>query len=256
MGGALDTFHYGSSGELRDRQLRMRLDLYGHVMRGAWTLAFDAPVVHNRILDAPSTPPLPCSSDYCANVTSIGEATLQVRHATNDWLTPMLAVRSDVWNAGTRGRWANAGQGSTSLVATLGLSLRPGAWQISARPYYALVIGTPVETGAGVEWLPPDHTGGSVGVARSLGWTWSELKVRGFTRLGGVDFGPEWTEIYPSEWVWSGLRYGELRLEARTGVEVRGVWVSTSVNRVVVQRNGPKDSWQFTLGVSRRLGED
>ena len=249
VGGAFDTFRYGSSGELRDRQLRYRLDLYAHVERERWTLAVDGPLVHNRIRDLPETPPAPCSSDYCDPVTTVGEVGLQARYALREWVTPMLGVRSDFWNAGTRHRWANAGQGATSLVGTVGLVARPGAWQLTATPYYAFVLGTQV----GDERLPHDHAGGSVAVARTLGWTWSELGLRGWTRLGGVDHGPDWS-AYSSEWRWAALRYRELRAEASTGLEVGGVWVSLYGNRVIWQRNGPRDSWQVGLGVARTVG--
>jgi len=228
--------------------MRYRLDLYGQVVRGPWTLAADAPLMHNRILDDPATPPVPCSSDYCANLTSVGEAGLELRY-TRAWVTPMLAVRTDFWNAGTRHRWANAGLGATSVVGRVGLVANPGEWRLSAVPYYALVIGTEVNG----ERLPYDHTGAALTAAHSLGPTWTEVTLSGMTRLGGVDHGPEWTAAYGPEWIWAGLRYQELRAEVKTGMEIRGLWWSLYASRVLVQRNGPRDAWSFGVGAARTV---
>ena len=248
-GAGLSTFHYGASGNLRDRQLRTRVDAYGAVGFGpGLQVSLDAPFVHNRLIDHPDHPPRPCGTDFCANTTSVGEAGLHLRWAVLGGATRLVVgagVRSDAWNAGTRGRWTNAGFGGTVGVGEVVAARDIGPIEVLGRGYYAW---------APQAWLL-DHTGALVQVGGG-----SRVRVEGFgtfhTRLGGVEYGDGWTDDLPAEWIWAQLNYREVQAGGKLSIPLGDrAGVHASAQRVVWQQNGPKDTWSGALGVHRMLGE-
>ncbi|MCP4807808.1 MAG: hypothetical protein GY913_09740 [Proteobacteria bacterium] len=251
-GAGLSTFHYGASGNLRDRQLRFRGDTYM-----AWGLgrsvqiSLDAPLVHNRVVDHVDHPPRPCSTDFCSNVTTIGESGLHLRWGVLGGQTRLVlgaGVRTDAWNAGTRGRWANAGFGGTSVLGEVVVARDLGPIELLGRGYYSLAIQPN-------PW-PLDHTGGLVQLGAWTGPVHVEAFGTFHTRLGGVEYGDGWADGTPDEWIWATLNYREVQAGGKLSIplgEQAGLHVSAQ--RVLWQQNGPKDTWSGAIGVHRMLGK-
>jgi hypothetical protein len=257
------TFQYGSSGELRDRQARARLDTYAALGLGRrLQLAVDAPLVRTGILiDHEDRPP--CredrADDWCAPVTTLGESGLhgRLRLGGGDTRGAVdVGLRSDRWNAWQRARWTNAGQGATTLVASGVFGQKLGRADLVAYGRYGFVIGQPVELSTGLtERLPYDWVAGGLQLGLPTGALWSQASVTGFSRLGGEDFGSSWTETYPSAWIWSGLAYRELRGELKTSIPLGdSSGLHLSLGRVLVAANGPRDAWDASVGVHRYWG--
>ena len=257
------TFQYGSSGNLRDRQVRARLDTYAAVGLGErFQLAVDAPFLRSGILvDFEDRPP--CNEDrdddWCAPVTTLGEAGLhgRLRLGGGDTRGALgLGFRSDRWNAWQRHRWTNVGQGASTLVAQGVFGQKLGRADLVIEARYGFVLGQSVQLQTGsTTRLPHDWVAGGLQLGFPTGPTWSQASVGGFTRLGGEEFGTAWTETYPSEWVWSGLRYRELRGELKTSVPLgESSGLHLAVGRVLVAANGPRDTWDVSVGVHRYWG--
>lgn len=249
-GAGLSTFRYGAAGTLRDRQLRFRGDTYlGWGLGRSVQVSLDAPFVHNRLIDHPDHPVRPCGTDFCDDVTTVGESGLHLRWGALGGSTRLVlgaGVRTDFWNAGTRGRWANAGFGGTSLVGEAIVARDVGPIELLARGYYAFAV-------APNPW-PLDHTGGAL----QIGWSGPvrvEAFATGSARLGGVEYGPDWTDGTPDEWIWASLAYRDVQAGGKLSIPLGDrAGLHASAQRVVWQQNGPKDTWSGTLGVHRMFG--
>ncbi len=257
------TFQYGSSGELRDRQGRARLDTYASMGLGPrFQLAVDLPLVRTGILIDHADRP-PCSQDrtddWCAPVTTLGESGLhgRVRIGGGSRRGALdLGLRSDLWNAWQRARWTNAGQGATTLVSSGVFGQKLGPADLTVYGRYGFVIGQAVELDSGLtERLPYDWVAGGLQLGLPTGPVWSQASVTGWSRLGGEDFGASWTDTYPSEWIWSGLAYRELRGELKTSAPLgQAAGLHVAVGRVLLAANGPRDAWDASVGVHRYWG--
>lgn len=249
------TFEYGSSGSIRDRQVRARADLYGAWGTGGRVqLSLDLPVVHAWVIEYPDRDPCPTSGDYCTPVTTIGESGVHARYlavATPVRVAVGLGARTDAWNAGTRARWTNVGLGTTSLVGSALVSGEGGGLGADGWASYALVFGREADV-PGRPRLPADVLSGGVAGRLALGAAQFELAVTGWARLGGSEFA-EWNELYAgSDDPWAGLAYRELVVRGKTSFEVApGLGVHLSLGRVVLAANGPKDATDVTIGLHR-----
>lgn len=254
----LSTFESGASGLPRDRQLRSRVDLYGaYGILDVLQLSADAPLVHNRVMEL-GRAPCPTEDDYCDPVTSVGQAGMQLRLrllARPITATLGLGLRSDAWNASTRGRWTNAGLGTTQGVASavLGGDAQRLGWV--AHAHYARVAGREVEAADG-ERLPADELLGGLAGRLHVQRSAVELELSGRTRLGGMEFGDAWFDaLYPTEDRWAALAYREVAARAKLSLplgEASGLHVSAG--RVILAANGPRDTTDISVGVHRYWG--
>lgn len=263
-GAGVNTFQYGSSGLIRDRQWRLRADFYGAVgLSERAQLSLDGPFVQTFVQDLGDRGPCPSDAyegDYCDPVTTAGEVGLTGRYAlSRDTVKSVveLGVRTDAWNAGTRGRWTNAGLGTTSLVGGL-LGEAHRTWEgvdigVVAGARYRLVAGRDVDAGLGAERLPGDAVHGVVELSARSGRTTGQLGLSGMSRLAGVEFGPDYVDYYRlTQDRWASLRYRELRGEAKLSRALSdNAGVHLTVGRVLVARNGPRDALDVSLGVHR-----
>lgn len=260
VGVGLSTFQHGSAGVIRDRQVRPRLDLYGAWGLGErWQVSADLPVVAAFVVEHPDRGP--CPSDDCAPLVTLGEAGVTGRLAL--WrdgvhLTAGLGLRTDAWNAGTRSRWTNAGQGVSSAVALLVAErtwgpghavVAWGAWQA--------VWGREVDPGTGVE--PASVPSDGWGAAVEGRFRWGPLTLEGALTARGRAGGYAHEDWLQQGWSATEDRWGALawrELAARAW----GSWpageassVVIGVGRVLVAANAPKDTWDVTIGVVRTL---
>lgn len=257
-GVGVDTFRLGASGVPRDRQLRTSLDLYGAVGLGrGFQLAVDAPVVAVRVLDDPAQGPCPGADAWCGPVTTVGEAGLtgRLRGAAGPWSgAAELSLRTDAWNAPTRGWWTNAGQGTSRVAAQVAGARGFGERvpiEVGARVGYGLVFGRLVTLDGDEVRVPADTLGGAVmGEVRPGPWSVG-LGASGWTRLWGLPWGPEWQQqLAGSEDLWAALRYREVRAEVRAGRSLgRGVGIYARGSRVLWADSGPADDTQVGVGV-------
>jgi len=251
------TFATGSSGLDRDRQLRLRLDLYAAVSLGpSLQLSADLQGQHNRVLEDPTQGPCPAADDYCDPTTAFGESGVHLRRQVETRgpaLTLGLGARSDAWNGETRGRWTNAGLASSSLVATLVVEherdgTRPltlVGWAHGVR-----VLGTSTDNGG---HSPSSAVMGGASGATELGPASIELAVNGMTRLGGLEYGDAWVETWrPTDDRWAALRYRHLAARAKLSLPLGPLaGLHLSVGRVLLAANGPRDALDVSLGVHR-----
>lgn len=256
-GVGVSTFATGVTGGARDRQYRARVDTYGALgLREGLQLSVDLPLVRTGVIDADGVAPCPTDSDYCDPVTTVGEVGVHLRQRVVDTgrfrVAADLGLRSDQWNAGTRGRWINAGQGTSSVVGSAIADAVLGPVTLSAWWRYGLVVGRPVTRDDGVvEWLPPDWTGGGLHGALPLGPLWLTAGGSSVFRLGGADFDGDWA-AYPREDRWSALKYREIRAEAKLSLPLGdNAGLHLGAGRVVWVQNGPEGMWDVGLGVHR-----
>ncbi|MCB9746458.1 MAG: hypothetical protein H6740_28025 [Alphaproteobacteria bacterium] len=248
------TFQYGSSGLIRDRQMRGRVDLYGAVGLGhRLQLSVDAPLIHAWVLEHEDRGPCPREGDYCDPVTTVGESGLHLRwQALQGPLSLSLdaGLRSDAWNAGTRQRWTNAGLGTTQVLSSVVLerSWPEAGWGAQAWGRYGLVFGRPV----GDLRLPADTLAGGLAVQRAWRSTRVELSVGAWTRLGGAEF-EDWVGRYSAlDDRWAALAYRQLSARLKWSFplgETGGLHVSAG--RVLLAANGPEDATDLSVGVHR-----
>lgn len=253
----VSTFATGVTGGARDRQYRARIDTYGALgLREGLQLSVDLPVVRTGVIDTEGVAPCPTDSETCDPVTTVGEVGVHLRKRMVDTgrvrVAADVGVRSDQWNAGTRGRWINAGQGASSVIGSAVGDAVLGPITLSAWWRYALVVGRPVTRDDGlVEWLPPDWTGGGLHAVLPLGLLWLTAGGSGLFRLGGVDFDGDWDQ-YPREDRWAALRYREIRGEAKLSLPLgEQAGLHLGVGRVLWVENGPEGMWDVGLGMHR-----
>ena len=263
-GTGVGTFERGSSGELRDRQWRGHLDLYGAVGATDWLqLAADAPLVVAGVQQIDGRGPCPTTAyepDYCDTTATLGEVGLSARARILGGQTALaagLGVRSDAWNAGTRHRWTNAGLGTTAAVGSLVGGRRFLVGGVVAGALAAgelrLVAGREVDAGLGASRLPGHAVAGLVELWADPGPARLQLGLSGTTRLSGVDFGRDYTDYYrftPDRW--ASLRYEALRAELKVSVPLsEEVGLHVAAGRVAAAANGPRDAADLSVGVHR-----
>jgi hypothetical protein len=256
---ALGSFQYGSSGLIRDRQLRARADLYGAVgLTDRLQLSLDAPVMRTWVLELEDRGPCPTDGyegDYCDPVTGVGEAGLHARYRVASGLVVGAGVRSDAWNAGTRQRWTNIGLGTTSLVGSLIVGRERERLGVVGAAHYRLTLGRAVDAGLGEVSLPGDTVAGLVELRYSPPQIRPEfrLALSGMSRLWGVEYGPEYVDYYrltPDRW--ASLAYRELKGAAQVSLPLEDhSGLHLSFSRVIVAANGPKDAMDLSLGFHR-----
>lgn len=245
------TFQYGSSGAIRDRQLRSRVDLYAAHGFGPVQLSFDAPLMAATVLER-GHPPCP-REDYCETTVGAGEAGLHAFVALPAGpinASAGLGVRADPWNSGTRGRWTNLGQGTVSGVASVVGGATSGPWSLEAWAHYIAVVGREVE-GPLDGRLPSDAVSGGL----NLGWSGPvsvQLGVTGFSRTGGVEY-QDWVGVYSgAEDRWSALAYREIVARGKLSLPLGDTaGLHLGLGRVLVAANGPRDATDISLGLHR-----
>jgi len=263
-GAGLGTFQYGSSGLSRDRQWRARVDLYGaYGLSDRLQLSLDAPLVRNWVQDDPGEGPCPTGAyegDYCDPVTGAGEAGLHARYRLVQGpprLVAGLGVRGDPWNAGTRGRWTNAGLGCVSAVASLIAGVDGSAGGVGlgavANGHYRLTLGRAVDAGLGEVALPADEVSAAL-----EGWAARDALRFGLglgyvARLWGVEYGDDYVDHYRHvQDRWASLQYRALRGEARASWAIaEAAGLHLAAGRVLIAANGPKDALDVSLGMHR-----
>jgi len=258
------TFHYGSSGAIRDRQWRTRADLYGaYGVSDRLQLSLDGPFVVNGVQDDPAEGPCPTEGyegDYCDTTVSLGEIGLHARYRFTDGpkLVAGLGVRTDAWNADTRQRWTNAGLGTTSLVGSLIGGHDWESFGLVAAAHYRLTFGRVVDAGLGEVDLPGDEIVGQLEARVPAGPVELHASVGGVSRLAGVEYGDEYIDYYRlTEDRWASLRYRALRAEAKVSVPLGDfAGLHVAAGRVLIAANGPRDATDLSVGVHRYLPPD
>lgn len=261
VGAGVGTFRTGMSGFTRDRQIQLRAAGFAAVgLPGQLEASVSVPVVASFVVEDPEQGPCP-AVDYCATTVSVGTIAVGVRRQLFTSPLPVsvgLAVYGDPWNAGTRSRWTNVGQGIVGgglTAATgvggelgesaLGLDLTAGWWPTFGREAVS-------QSGQTRRAPVGPATGSLAGWLRRGDWTVA-LATRGQQRLGGVPYGGEWVnEWRQTEDRWSINRYGELRAEAKLSWAFADGWgLHASVGRSLLVQAGPPDLWDGGLGVHR-----
>ncbi len=254
----LGSFHYGSSGLLRDRQWQGRGVFYGALgLSDRLQLSLDGPLAVNWVQEVPDVGPCPTEGyegDYCDVTATVGEIGLHARYrlSPGPGLSAGLGLRTDAWNAGTRQRWTNAGLGTTSLVGSLIGGWGSAPWGFVGAAHYRLTFGRSVDAGLGAVDLPGDELSGSLQASYSPGLSYT-LSLGGVARLWGVEYGEEYIDYYrltPDRW--ASLAYRALRAEAKVSVplgEVAGLHIA--LGRVLAAANGPRDITDVSVGVHR-----
>ncbi len=252
-GGGVSTWRWGMSGNRRDPAAIARIDTWAGVgLTDYLQLSGGAPLVASTIAaDAPFRPCPSAEEGYCRGVVSVGDAHALL-HVGSRWrgLTGRVAAgpRSDAWNAATRTRYVNVGQGTWGGVAEAsGGGQHQGIGGFVEGRYVAR-LGRPVEGLEGrfpsdaVQWSAAAH--GDLGVVRLQG------AVHGHHQLGGVDYGPDYLQrFYDTGERWGVVAFRQVRVEAKVSVATSdhtGVHVTAS--RAVHTLNGPRDHTDVALG--------
>ncbi|RME22849.1 MAG: hypothetical protein D6798_14810 [Deltaproteobacteria bacterium] len=250
-----------------DRLVKPRIDLYaGHGVTPWLQVSARLPLVSAFALADGDTGPCPDQgpAGFCDPVVSVGEAGVEARFGavTGDLsVTPALAVTSDIWNAGSRGRYTSTGDASVAVVPGLLLSYERdlGAWSIAVTGSgrFAWNVGRrTLDYGPAAPLAAPGDEFFEVGevtvglpapVALAVG-------IEGVQRPSGVD----WEGSYYSEyWVdnedrWAVLRYQHVAVRGRLSVSAGdAMGLHLQGGRVVDVRNGPPDTWDFGIGWHR-----
>jgi hypothetical protein len=249
-GVGVSTFATGAGPQLRDRQLRSRLDLYG-----AWGLgrrlqvSVDAPVVYNAVIPIGSRGPCPGEGDWCAPVFTVGEAGVHARFGALSGPVRVVlgaGVRGDPWNVATRDRWTNAGLGTTSAVGSLVVEPALPAGGLLAYAHYGRVL-----TRAPGAEVPGDVIAGGVEGRGTVDAVTVEVGLSGLARMGGVAYGDAWLDAwYDSPDRWAALNYREMKARVKVSVALCDrAGLHVSAGRVLVVANGPRDATDVAIGV-------
>ena len=258
-GVGLGTFQYGSSGMLRDRQWRPRVDLYGALgVTERLQVSLDGPFAAVWVQEKADEGPCPTDGyegDYCDTTITAGEIGLHARYrlTPGPGLVVGIGARTDAWNAGTRGRWTNAGLGTTSLVGSVVGGRDWDRLGVVAAAHYRLTFGRLVDAGLGELRLPGDEVVGQLEVRTPAGPITAQLGVMGVSRLAGVEYGSDYIDAYRfTRDRWASLRYRALRGEAKVSAPLgESAGLHLSVGRIIVAANGPKDALDVSIGVHR-----
>ena len=256
-GVGVTTFEYGSAAIIRDRQYRARLDLFAAAgLTERWELRAALPVFQTWVQEHADRGPCPSSSDYCDPTTGAGEAYLAVRRQLVSSSVKLAAEAggfTDIWNAQTRSRWTNVGQGTWGGTAALllGGQLPAGTMGFVAQTRYTLVVGRQVD--GSESRLPSDGLGGGIEGWAQRGKLRAELGLSGFTRLGGIPYGSEWvSEWLGSEDRWAALQYREIVARGKLSVSLsESTGLHISAGRVLWAWSGPKDALDVGVGVHK-----
>jgi hypothetical protein len=253
------SFEYGSSGLIRDRQVRGRVDTFAaRGLGAAWELRGGLPLFRTGVIEDPGRGPCPGTDDYCAPTAGAGEAWVGLRRGLVDRGVQALVevgAFGDPWNAGTRGRWTNIGQGTgggaVALVVGGDTRLGDGRIGVVGVARHRLIVGRAHPDSA--VRLPADELGGAVEVWAQRGRWRPELSVSSLGRLGGLDYGAEWVETWrPQADRWAALRYREVAARAKLSIDLaEGTGLHVSAGRVFAAWSGPRDATDLSVGVHR-----
>ena len=242
-GVGVSTFATGMSGFSRDRYLQSRLALWAGRGLGERTqLSLSLPLVHTRVLEDPDEGPCP-SGDYCKPSTSLGSVEVAVQHRISGGGVPFavrLGLFGDPWNAPTRGRWTNAGQGTFGGVvdAITGTSAGEDTrWATAAVLGLAVPVPQRATSASGdVRWLPAPTLRATVEGSVQHGIIQATVALHGHQRLYGEPYGPDWVRDWrPVLDRWRVTRWGEVRPElklsvlhpgGRSGVHLAATWTN------------------------------
>lgn len=249
----MSTWSVGMSRNPRDPAAIFRLDTWSGVgLTEHLQLSGGVPLVHSRILsDGPDPPCPPNEADYCTPVTGLGDAHVLV-HYGSSWkkLKGRLALgpRSDAWNAGTRLRYVNVGQGTWGGVLEGSVGAEHRAVGGFAEGRYIVRLGRPVP---GYDFrAPSDAVQGTVAGFGSAG----KLRVQGAAhvhqQVAGVEYGPAYLQtLYDTGNRWGSVAFAQLRGELKLSWSLSdrsGLHLTAS--RALATRNGPPDHTDVALG--------
>jgi hypothetical protein len=254
-GTGLSVWTWGMSGNPRDPAGIFRVDTWGgagiapHLM-----VSGGVPLVHSNILvDEDGVAPCPNrDADYCRPVTSLGDAHVLVHAGTRVKGVDVRAAvgpRSDAWNAGTRTRYVNVGQGTWGGMAELSAGAEGSDVGAFLEGRYVLRFGRAVD---GLDLRAPgDAIQGQAAVVVTPGRLRLQASALGHRQLRGIDYGPEYLRAYyPTDERWGVVAFAQLRAEAKVSVALSdrsGLHVAAS--RAVHTVNGPRDHTDVSIGM-------
>jgi len=252
-GAGMSTWSVGMSRNPRDPAAIFRADTWaGYGLGDHVQITGGLPVVHSRILvDGPDRPCPNNEADYCRPVTSVGDAHALV-HVGGRWRKAMgrLAAgpRGDAWNAGTRQRYINVGQGTWGglLEGSAGVESVGVGTFVEGR--YIVRLGRVVP---GEDFrAPSDAVQGTVAVHGTFGKVRGQLAVHAHQQVAGVDYGPAYLQsLYDTGNRWGSVAFRQLRVEGKLSYSMTDrSGLHLTLSRAAMTDNGPPDHLDVALG--------
>lgn len=243
------TFEYGSSGDLRDRPLQSRVDLYAAAgLHPRLELSVYAAPSHSRVIPM-GRPPCAFEEGYCDSYTTVNKPWIEVRTpVVPGWAAAGLGTGWDPWNRDRRGQFNTLSQGTWVVSPALVVGHRHGAlgWQTGVR--WHAVMAPDVE-GYG---SPPDSLQAHLELPTSLGdWT-VQPGAHLHWRVGGNPFGPDWAQAwYGTDDRWQMLRTRQVQAELKVSYGLGESGIHVAARRAVWTDSGPKDLTDVSVGWHR-----
>lgn len=261
----------GAGGEPQelDRALRTRLDLYWATgLASRVQLSAALPLVHSTVLDGDDTGPCPelfSEEQYCEGFVRPGQLSVAGRVLAVDrdlGLAVDLALQGDPWNAGLRGRYTAYGEGTVDLRPglTVDWDAALGEWglRLVGSGSYVFRFSRLIEEGSAAPFrAPADHVAGLAEFQlMPPGAVSFTVGTAGMTRLWGLDWDSDYqAEYFPTDDRWTVLWYRQLSAYGKVSVALpQDMGLHLGAGRVVAVRNGPPDTWDFTVGVHKYYG--
>ena len=259
--------------QLRDREVRLRGDLYGSVgLTDRLQLSASAPLVASFVVDNPDELPCPGllqSEGYCDSYVTVGQGRAELRYGVRrgaPWLTLGAAADVDRWNHERRGQYNSAGSGRTVLegLAVVGAETGLGGWAVRGLVLGAYgrslgpEVSSSVEAGSGqdpiVVQAPGDTVRGSVEVRGHRDGLAVELGGHVVQRLSGVDLDGDWVQDWflTSQDRWNVLRYRGVAVSGKVSLELPGSsGLHVGAHRLVAVDNGASNTTDVSVGWHR-----
>lgn len=251
-GGGLSTWRWGMTGNRRDPAGIARLDTWaGHGLGDHLQLTGGVPLVASGIVQGAPYAPCPAPDATCDGVVTVGDVHALL-HVGSTWRRTAFRLaagpRSDAWNAPTRARYVNVGQGTWGglLEGSAGVGLERLALFTEGR--YVARLGRPVD---GLAFrAPADAVQWTAAAAPRLGPLTLQGAVHGHHQLAGVDVGDaDQRRLYGTVERWSVVAFEQVRAELKLSMPLSDrTGLHLAASRPLWTRNGPRDLTDLAVG--------